>query len=326
MGRSALVTGATGFVGRHLAAHLVSTGWSVRALVRPTSDVRYLREIGVELVVGDLTSGASVAAAATGVDTLFHLAAVTAARTEAEYRAANETGTANVVDAVLAGEPGVRRLVYLSSYAAGGPAIGGRPRSCNEPPGPLTAYGRTKLAGEREVERVSAAGGEVLIVRAPAVYGEGDRALLAYFRLVRARLAPVPGGAERILHLIYAGDLALALGNAADYPTGTYAVADPRVHRWNEVIDAIARVLERRPVRIPLPTPLVRFAAAATEGAGRLAGRAVPFNREKAEEMLAPAWVCDLSGSEGLLPAERVTPLDRGLEQTVRWYIRQGWL
>ena len=105
MGRSALVTGASGFVGRHLVEQLVTNGWSVRALVRPTSETSHLLEHGVQPVGGDLTEGDSVRAAAAGVDTVFHLAAVTAARTEAEYRRANEAGTANLVAALKAAEP-----------------------------------------------------------------------------------------------------------------------------------------------------------------------------------------------------------------------------
>ena len=105
-----------------------------------------------------------------------------------------------------------------------------------------------------------------------------------------------------------------------------YAVAEPRVHRWSEVVGTIAAVLDRRPFRISLPAPLVRLAAGITQAAGSLVGRAVPFNREKAEEMLASAWVCDLTGSEAMLPPEEATPLREGISETVRWYTRRGWL
>jgi hypothetical protein len=84
--------------------------------------------------------------------------------------------------------------------------------------------------------------------------------------------------------------------------------------------------MDRRPFRISLPAPLVRTAAGITQAAGSLAGRAVPFNREKAEEMLASAWICDLSGSEAILPPEQATPLREGISRTVRWYTRRGWL
>jgi len=326
MGRVAFITGATGFVGRHLVPQLVESGWRVRTLVRPSSDTRHLERCGVELHTGDLGDRDALSRGVSGTDTVFHLAAITAARTEREYVSANVDGTRAVVEAILAGGPNRPRLVYLSSYAAGGPSLEGRPRTLNAPPRPLTAYGRTKLAGEVIARDGSLEGLEVVVIRAPAVYGAGGRDLLTYFRLVRWRLAPVPGGEDRRLHMIFAPDLGLALRRSADVSPDTYAVADPVEYTWGEVVAAIADALGRSAFRLPLPPFLVRSVAAATETFGRAVGRAVPFNREKAEEMLAPAWTCDLSGSEVLLRPGEATPLREGIAETVRWYRRQGWL
>jgi 2-alkyl-3-oxoalkanoate reductase len=326
MSRRALVTGATGFVGTHLVERLVREGWRVCALVRPISDTRVLEQLGVQRALGDLGDRAAIRDAAAGTDTVFHLAALTFARSEAEFERANVGGTRNLAEAVLAAGPRPRRVVYLSSYAACGPSANGRPRSAADPPAPLTAYGRTKLAGEQAIRSVEEQGIEVTILRAPAVYGPGDRALLSYFRLLRRGLAPLPAGPARRLQVVYAPDLAVALVRAADVLAGTYAVAEPVEHLWPDVIEQIARGLERRAVRIPLPASLVRAAAAVTQAFGGLTGRAVPFNREKAEEMLAEGWTCDLSGSEALLAGEEATPLARGIASTIQWYRSQGWL
>lgn len=326
MGRRALITGATGFVGGHLAEHLAEQGWRLRALARSSSDTRRLEELGVELHRGDLGDRDALRRAASGVEVVYHLAAANFAPDEAAYTRANVLGTRNVAEAVAAAEPPPRRLVYLSSYAAGGPAPDGRTRSLADAAAPLTAYGRTKLAAEAEVRPLAGRGVEVVIIRAPAVYGPADRALLSYFRMVRWGVAPSPkGGAER-LHVVYAPDLARALARAADAPEGTYAVAEPVVHAWSDMVDAIAAAMDRRPLRVGLPRPLVRAAARATQAVAGLGGITPPFNREKAEEMLARAWVCDLSGSEILLPREEATPLSEGIAETVRWYTRRGWL
>lgn len=326
MVRNVFVTGATGFVGRHLVDRLVAHGMQVRALVRPTSDTAHLESAGVELVPGDLRDEKAIRRGVEGADIVYHLAAVTAARTDREYASTNSDGTAALLAGIRLATVRPSRLVYLSSYAAVGPWDGRSPRARGDPETPLTSYGRTKLEGERIVREAEKYGVEVLVIRSPAVFGPGDRALLPYFRLVRSGLAPVPGGDDRRLHLIYVKDLAEALARAADSGQGTVSVADPRIHRWSDVVGTIAKVFGKSPVWIHLPQPLVRFAAAFTEWVGRVLGRAVPFNREKAEEMLASGWVCDLSGSEALLPATSVTPLEQGIDETIRWYIRQGWI
>lgn len=326
MRRRVLITGATGFVGGHLAERLSADGWEVRALVRPTSDTARLRELGVELRQGSLSDRDSLRDAANGVEVVYHLAAVTGLRSDKDFDRSNVDGTQAVVDSVRLAETRPHRLVYLSSYAACGPSRPDRPRTLEDAPAPLTAYGRTKLAGEEIVRTLEGTGVQTVIVRAPAVYGPGDHALLPYFRLVRLGLAPAPAGGERRLHMIYVADLARALARAADVPAGTYPVAEPREHRWSDIVAEMARALHRRPLPIPLPPVLVRTVAAATEAAGSLLGRPAVLNREKAEEMLAESWTCDLSGSTVLLSADDATPLREGVSETVGWYIRQGWL
>jgi nucleoside-diphosphate-sugar epimerase len=323
MNRTALITGATGFVGGHLAERLAGEGWRVRALVRASSDTARLKALGAELVTGALDDADALTAAADGVDTVFHLAARTTAPSEAEFRRANTDGTRTVAQAAAGAGTRPRRLVYLSSYAACGPALHGRPRRMDDAPAPLTAYGRTKLEGEAAAREVEAAGVELVVLRAPAVYGPGDRAFLPVYRLAARALAPIPTGPVRRLHLIYVHDLVRALANAAEtgVAPGTYAVAEPAAHEYGALLDQIGRAVRgKKPLHVPVPAALLRGAGALAE---RLRGGGV-FSREKADEMLAEAWVCDLAGSERLLP--RATPLAEGTAETARWYRTQGWL
>ncbi|MBW3655023.1 MAG: NAD-dependent epimerase/dehydratase family protein [Gemmatimonadetes bacterium] len=322
MSRTALITGATGFVGGHLVRRLARSGWTVRALVRGGSDTRVLDEVGAQRVRGSLDDEGALREGASGADTVFHLAAVTAARGEAAYVRANVDGTRNVVRGVNGASPPPRRLVYLSSYAACGPALHGRPRRADETPGPVSTYGRTKLRGEAVVGSELAGGTSAAILRAPPVYGPGDKALLPYFRLVKRRLAPAPAGPELRTHMVFVEDLAAALARAADAPAGTYAVAEPVEHPWGDIVRAIAAEMGTRPVRLKLPPAGVRAAGTV---AGWFGGIGV-FNREKAEEMLAPAWLCDLTGLDALIPPGTATPLAEGIRRTAQWYLEQGWV
>jgi nucleoside-diphosphate-sugar epimerase len=195
-----------------------------------------------------------------------------------------------------------------------------------DPAAPLTAYGRTKLAGETELNAARSAGVETVALRVPAVYGPGDRAFLPVYRLVKRGLATVPSGPDRRTHLVYVSDLARAFTRAADVAPGIYPVAEPVAHRFSELIGAIGRALGKRPVRVPIPAGLLRAAGGIAERWGPLLGGAGVCSREKAEEMLAEAWICDLAGSEELLPPDEATPLERGTAETARWYRTQGWL
>src|SRR5262245_61390462 len=112
--RLAFVTGGTGFIGRHLIDQLIANGWRVRVLARPTSDLGFVRAAGAEVLIGRLEEPATLASGVSSADTVFHLAGLTAARTEREYEQANAEGTRAVINAILSAEDRPRRLVYLS--------------------------------------------------------------------------------------------------------------------------------------------------------------------------------------------------------------------
>lgn len=318
-----LITGATGFVGSHLVEAIARHGMRARALVRETSRVDALRTFGVERVVGDLTDPASVRRALGDADTVLHLAAATRSLTPAGFLSVNAQGTRAVVDA-LVDAGGRRRLVYLSSLAAVGPG-GRRPVTPADVPHPLTAYGASKLAGERIVEEQAAVAGAIL--RAPAVYGPGDRDLLAFFRLANSGILPQLGSPDRQLQLVHARDLAEALVAAArSSATGVFHVAEPRAYAWRELLDLMAAAVGRRGVRVRVPALAVRMAAAATEAAARIVRRPAIFDRDKARELLAPGWLCETEAARRAFGFEAATPLGEGLRETAGWYRTVGWL
>lgn len=325
--RGAFITGATGFIGSHLLETLSTTdAWRLKALVRPRSDTAILEQLGVERIVGDLADREALSRAVDDVDVVFHLAAATTAPDEAGYVTTNAEGTRTLCDAIASAATPPSRIVYLSSYAACGPAGNGGVRKTDDEPSPLTAYGRTKLEGERIVRTSASRGVDSIVLRAPPVYGPRDRALLPFFRLVKWGVAPVLGGADRRLHMIFAPDLARALVAAADAVPGTYAVAEPIAHSWSDLIGAIGRATQKSPLRVTVPAALLRAAAGVSERLASMRRRTVLFNREKAEEMLASAWVCELDGASSLLAPSGATPLEQGIAKTVEWYRSRGWL
>ena len=320
-----VLTGATGFVGAHVAEAFTAQGAEVRALVRSTSNTARLRELGVTLFEGALDDSTAIRAATEHADAVVHMAALTRARTTAEYDAVNDAGTRGLLQILAGNEQPPRRFVYLSSLAAVGPS-GDVPVPVDAAPRPLTAYGRSKLGGEVACSEYSRRF-ETVIVRAPAVYGPGDRELLRFFRLAALGVLPVPAGPSRPLQLIHVQDLAAALARAATLPGvgGVYHVADPAAYAWSDVVILVAEAVGRRARRVPVPEAALRGAAAISEWSAGMIGRATIFNRDKARELLAPGWLCDVQGALRDLQVEP-RPLADGLKDTARWYREHGWL
>jgi nucleoside-diphosphate-sugar epimerase len=319
-----LLTGATGFVGSHAAEAFVRAGHAVRALVRSVARGGALERLGVELVEGRLEDERALQDLCAGGGVVVHLAARTHARTASEYEAANVAGTRRVLDAARAA--GVRRFVYLSSLAASGPAVEGRGVRVDDEPRPLTEYGRSKLAGERVC--IETRDMDVVVLRAPAVYGPRDTDLYHFFRLARFGFIPVPTGGDRPLQMVHVEDLARALVHAvrAQGAAGVYHIAEPRSYTWREVSRLVGAAVGRRVTMVPVPAGLIRVLGSVSETAAGLAGRSSIFNRDKARELLAPGWLCETEAARAVLEYEAGIPLADGLRATAQWYREQGWL
>jgi nucleoside-diphosphate-sugar epimerase len=326
----AFVTGATGFVGSHLAALLASRGDEVTCLVRRPGHAAHLSRLGARIASGSLDEEAGLAAAlgAARPEVVFHLAGATRAGGPKAFFAANEGGTRRLIEAMAAARIEVGRLVFVSSLAAVGPSQPNRPHDGEAEPRPLTAYGRSKLAAERAVRALPAS--RWVIVRPPAVYGPGDREFLRLFRLARRGVVPVMGRGDQKLSLIYAPDLADALvaaGTVGRAAGGTYYVAHDEVVRAADLALAVAAAVGRARVRLLRLRPsLVRPALWAWGRAAAAIGRPTLLTDEKLAELAAPAWTISNARAEGDLGWRPAHSLATGLERTAAWYRAEGWL
>lgn len=337
----ALVTGANGFVGSHLCAHLLANGDRVRVLVRASADLSALAGLDVERAVGDVTDRASIEAALDGIDVVFHVAGGTKAVRAGDLFAVNAGGCANVARAASRRTtPPV--VVMTSSLAAAGPSPDWRsPRDEAHAPAPVSNYGRSKLAGERAAR---AWGGVVplSIVRPPMVYGPWDRGALELFKLAARRIAPRVGfTGERRFSSIHGKDLVVALRLVAergervgpahpaegeDASRGVYFADDGGRHRWEDWIGAAAAALGVRAAIVPVPEVATFLAGAWGELVGQLTGKASFVNLDKAREGRAAHWVCDAGKIVRDLGFRPRIPLRDGFAETGRFYVENGWL
>jgi nucleoside-diphosphate-sugar epimerase len=311
-----LVTGATGFVGSHVAEAFVRAGYQVRVGARASSDRRWISGLDAERVSLDLNGRPKgFLRALQGVDIVVHAAGITRVRRPEDYHAVNAEGTGRLAEAAV--RAGVRRLVLISSLAARGPDASGRPES---------AYGRSKLEAE---ERLLALGDRIegVILRPAAVYGPRDTDLLPLFKMARVGWLPVPSGGQP-LQPVYAEDVARAALAAAREPAGfgPFSVAESRRYAWTDVVVALGRVFGHGVRAVRLPAPAFVLAGRATEWAARPFSAVPLFDERRARDVALNAWTCDVSGTERALGWRAEVPLSEGLERTARWYAKAGWL
>lgn len=320
----ALVTGGTGFIGSHLVEALVRRGWEVAALARSSGKAELLAGLGARPVRGDLRRASDLESAVQRQAVVFHVAGLVKARNEAEFLEVNRDGTRRLIE--TAARAGARRFVLVSSLAAAGPSRAGQRRADDEPPAPVTAYGRSKLAAERAVDSVDL---PATIVRPPMVYGPRDVEVLKVFRMASRGMALVFGDGLQELSAVHVDDLVEALISVAtsDAASGrTYCACHPEIFTSGEFVRAVGRAVGREVRPFGLPPGLARVVLRVTGAAAALAGRATVLNRDKANEFLARAWTGNPEPLARETGWKARLDLEAGLAATAEWYRKQGWL
>jgi 2-alkyl-3-oxoalkanoate reductase len=268
----ALVTGATGLLGRQLVVTLLADGLAVRALARAASDTSRLPP-QVEVYRSAIDDRQAIGWACQDADYLFHLAGYLtvgapfgAGRPDAQYQAVNVDFTRRLLEAAL--EHNVGRFIYASSssvYALAAPV----PTPEEGPLNPTSPYGRSKLQAETWVAAFQEQGLATTVIRPPVVYGPGDR----YFtptalNLARLPLLPLVSGGRNIFDMVYVQDVAELMWLAAGSPAAagrTYNAGPGRPRSISDLVAAYKRltgrgprIVEARPWAMRLSAGLVR--------------------------------------------------------------------
>jgi nucleoside-diphosphate-sugar epimerase len=310
-GRSALrvaVTGARGFIGSHLVSALSARGDTPVPIARPFTPE-------------------TLSAGFRAVDAVVHLAGVVSAVRRRDYFAANVDAAALIARAAsAAGTP----MVHISSLAAAGPAPPSAPRSEDDEPRPINAYGESKLAGERIVQATPDL--HWLVLRPGVVYGPGDRALLPLLRYARLGVLPLVGDERAAYTFIYIDDAIRAILAAIDVvrqdasarTTVFIGHREPVGNR--KLLDAVRAVARPSARLVPIPSVLTRLAAAFGDLAGAITRRPATINSRRYVELYSPGFVCRVDRMRDCLGVEAAVGLDDGLRRAARWYREQGWL
>jgi nucleoside-diphosphate-sugar epimerase len=323
----ALVTGSNGFLGSHLVEGLLARGYEVHCLVRRTSDLRWLRNLPVRLVYGDVTSESSLREAVSNKDYVYHAAGLVRAISQRAFDRVNFHGTAKLLRACCRHNAKLKRFVLISSQSAGGPASDRTPVTEEDEARPVSLYGKSKLKAEREAARYMGRL-PVTIIRPPAIFGPRDRGMYPAFKMVQKGIVVLPRG-ERYASLVYVKDVVAGTILAAekDRAVGqTYYIAGERGYTWRQFAVIAGRVMGRRPRVVSVPEGAVRALGALNSLASVVTRRPKMLDWQKANEVLHPYWLCDISKARRELGYAPAHSLKDGLAETVEWYRSEGWL
>lgn len=325
----ALVTGVTGFIGKHLVKALLKNDWSIRCLARKTSIRPEEFTDKVEWTIGDLQDKDSLVSACLDVDVVFHLAGAIKAKSANEFLLINGEGTGNLVCAFLESGKRGARFIYISSMAAGGPASRWIVKNEDEPAFSVSAYGESKLAGEIAVLKRKKEL-KCIIIRPSVVYGPGDRESLSFFKFAKLHVNPYLGFKKRYISMIHVDDLVqlILLASKSDLSSGEifYAADDSKGYQWNEVIRECAAALNTWTSPVFVPQSFLKFIAFFSDIWGKITGRLTMLNLDKYREMTQQYWVCSSFKSKRLLGFKPKYGMKEGIQKTAIWYKENGWI
>jgi dihydroflavonol-4-reductase len=324
-----LVTGATGFLGSHVARALAGRGENVRVLVRPSSDLRALEGLEAERFTGDLRNSASLEGALEGVQRVFHVAADYRlwARDPREIHESNVTGTQNLLDA--ARRAGVEKFVYTSTVATiAVPREGDLPNegtqsSIDEMIG---HYKRSKFEAERRALRAAEAGLPVVIVNPTTPVGPGDWKPTPTGKIIVDFLnGRMPGYVDTGLNFVPVEDCARGHLLAADRGrVGERYILGGRNLTLKQMLDILSSASGRPAPRWKVPYALAYAAGCVDSGVSRLLGREPQIPLEGVRMSRHKMFV-DASKAErelGFAPG----PIEAALERAVAWYESNGYV
>ncbi len=329
-----LITGATGFIGFHLVRLLAEQNNEVTCLVRRNSDSRRIKEFCPRFLHGDITDLPSLKSAVAGQDFVYHLAGATKWISSDVVKRINVDGCHNVaLECSRQSTPPV--LILASSLAAAGPSPRDRAATESDPTRPISVYGKSKNEAEKAVARFCKTV-PTTILRAPIVFGEGDRDAFEMFKTVaNFGIHTVPTLGDKRFSVIHVEDFVFSMELAArrgnrltpDRSSGIYYVAADESPTYAELGRMIGRELGRSKVTcLKIPKPAVWTLAAACELRSRITRKPFIFGWDKAREATAGSWWCStklIREDTGFGP---LAPLSQRLEQTAQWYVQQGWI
>jgi dihydroflavonol-4-reductase len=323
-----LVTGGTGFIGSNLIEKLVSRNYEVYTIAKDNMNIEFLNSLNVKVLEYDLNNLPDLENELHDVDYIYHLAGVTRAINKNDYYLGNFLATRNLLKVCKHSCKKLKRFVYVSSLAAVGPSLDGKPVDEETPYHPISHYGKSKMMGELEVIR-SSNKLPITILRPSSVYGPRERDIFEYFKLVKHGIKPIIGFNQKKLNMIFCDDLVDSIIAAGEHPKAVnevYFVGSEKAYTNHQIGEAIAIAQNKSSICIRIPHLIVYTVGIIEEIFGKIFRRPVFLNLQKARESIQQRWDCSIQKIEDDVGFHPKVSLSKGMEKTYEWYVAQEWL
>lgn len=323
-----LVTGGHGFIGSFLVERLLKENFSVRCLVRKTSNLQWIQNLPVELVYGDITQKETLPAAVKDVDIIYHVAGAIKGATREKFFSVNCDGTLWLAEAAQSHAPHLKRFIFVSSVAAAGPVEGTQRPTENSDCHPVSDYGKSKLEAEHRLKKQFPTL-PLTIIRPPIVYGPRDSNFLLFFKFAKRGFFLVPPPYERYFSIVYVKDLVDGIYMASQTQAAegqTYFIANPEFYSFESLAAHLSRPFSKTPHFIYVPELLIRLLALAGDAYVALTKKEIMLTSKKFPELKASSWICSVEKANRELHFKTQVPLSLGVRETVDWFKEHRYL
>lgn len=327
MATKILITGASGFIGRHLVQEALRRNMEVYAAIRASSSKKHLSDPRIHFFPFDMTEPGQLhlelktfQAEMGGFQYVIHNAGVTTPTDVSEFISGNADFTREFARMLMETQKGLRKFVFMSSMAAIGP---GDPKTMNlidekHPKRPVTPYGHSKLLGERFIHEIEEL--PYIILRPVGVYGPGDQKFaLRVISMLKKGIEVSIGPADQVTSFIHSHDVAKLSLDAclSQVKREDFNVADGNFYTQQQFNAILKKALGVKTLPIRIPTDILVASGFAAFHLNRLRKKPIRLSHVKMREITARNWRVDITKARTLLGFKPTFDLERGLLQVV---------
>lgn len=328
--RKVLITGSSGFVGGFAVAELLTQGYNVYAAVRKSSSKKYLTDSRINFIEIDFENedDLRVKLVEHHFDYIILNAGVTKAKDEATYFKVNSGYTRKFCKILIEESVIPKKLVYISSIAAYGPADFQPEQVLTESstPHPVTKYGRSKLQAEQFLNNFTQI--PKIILRPTVVYGPREFDMLEMYKTINKGFEITVGKENQLLTFIYVEDLAKIMVDVlkTDIVNRSYFVSDGELYTTKTLNNIVKTLLNKKTIKFSIPVGLLKVLALISEKTSMVTGKFPILNVDKVNELIPKSWNCDSTPLQKDFNFAPLYQLEAGLEKAIKWYKAESLL